>query len=519
MCYKPLYISNKSAYINVEHSFYGYDVPCGHCLDCIQMNRDEWQLRVSFELKDLYANGGCAVFLTFTYDNAYLPHYRVRIPSSLTTVLPKDLFGFDVDIIPSTYRGLDKFVSVPCFNHDHVLGFLNNLKVNMHNKYGASSYKYFFTCEFGSDTHRPHYHSMFFLPSYVDVTFFCELCRSLWSYGFMFPRYDAKRKVYVDNDNQPTTPKIRVLRGCARYVSKYITKDLSYLNMPLLQEYLSVKSNKLAMKRFLPKHWQSNGLGFSIFSCIDTTNETTVVNLIRNGIMNPLTMKMCSLPRYVINKLMYYNVKSTRISSKTGKPLYDRELTLFGRYYMYEVYRSKIDKTCNKMMKVFQAHKSECAKLLPSFSSLFPSLLRPSDFRDYAIYRLVWRQAPYQSFEKHLSAYLGDISCLFELSNSYSVWINNKDTYFLKHHVSPKFHLSKRKLDCYVADSALPGSLPVTPLLKMRQFFEPYEDVVSLYEYFSFIDSRELAFKRQKKLDDYYKYRRKYCHKYPINQC
>ena len=78
MCYQPLYITNKSSYINVEHSVYGYDVPCGHCLDCIQMNRDEWQLRVSFELKDLYANGGCAVFLTFTYDNAHLPHYLVR---------------------------------------------------------------------------------------------------------------------------------------------------------------------------------------------------------------------------------------------------------------------------------------------------------------------------------------------------------------------------------------------------------------------------------------------------------
>ena len=519
MCYQPLYINNKSAYINVEHSVYGYNVPCGRCLDCVQMNRDEWQLRVSFELKDLYAHGGCAVFLTFTYDNAHLPYYRVRIPSSLSTRISKDLFGFDTEIIPATYHGLDSFVSVPCFSHDHVLGFLNNLKVNMFHKYGKSSYKYFFTCEFGSDTHRPHYHAMFFLKAMVDVTYFCELCRSLWSYGFMFPKYDKKRRVYVDNDNKPTTPKIRILRGCARYVSKYITKDLSYLNIPLLQQYLSVKANKIAMQRFLPKHWQSNGLGYSLFTRLDLSNEQDVINVIRNGIMNPLTLKMCPLPRYVINKLMYKNVRSGRISSTNGKVLYDRELTSFGRYYMYEVFRSKVDKLCDKMNRVFHAHINDFKLLYHGTNSIFYNTFRASHFVKYALFRLVWRLQPWQSWLNHLQAYKGDISCLFDLDLAFSCWINNKDTFFLKHHVSSIQDIKKRKLDLFVRDSSLPSSLPTTPLLKMQRFFEPYEHVVSLYEYFSFSDARNLAIERQKKLDDYYKYRRKYCARFPINQC
>ena len=79
MCYRPLFVPNHSAYIDVNTSVYGYSVPCGHCLACQQAKRDEWQTRTSFEISSLYKRGGVAVFLTFTYNDVNLPHYTLKL--------------------------------------------------------------------------------------------------------------------------------------------------------------------------------------------------------------------------------------------------------------------------------------------------------------------------------------------------------------------------------------------------------------------------------------------------------
>lgn len=507
MCYRPLFVKNHSAYIDVNTSVYGYSVPCGHCLACQQAKRDEWQTRISFEISSLYKRGGVAVFLTFTYNDANLPHYTLKLKRPQLVVAPTTLFG-DKDLVSPLHREYD-YLDVPCFNHEHVTKFLNNIKVNSYKLYGRKSYKYFFVCEYGSDTKRPHYHCIFFLEPRVDVITFVELCRKLWKYGFMFPKYDVHCHQYVDNHNKVVAPTLRSLKGGARYVSKYITKDISYFEIPFVKEYLLDPVNKLAMKRYLPKHWQSNGLGYSVYDTINLHDDASVKDLFVKGVFNPLTAQNVPLPRYLQNRLLYKNVRSNRLG-KNGRPLYDRELSSFGFYYMYEKFLANINAIKDKYLSIYQAHSDVFQNNL-QFSS--------KDIHDIVIYSIVWRSAPYQAFRFLLSAECGDFSQLFNTDLAYTFWINNKDTYYLKHHVSNKQQLIKRDFDVQLLKEYSSGIPFFHPLVYMKKFFERYEDVLSLFEYYSFNNMRETSRKRQHKLDECTRYKRKYCTKYPVSLC
>jgi len=75
-------------------------------------------------------------------------------------------------------------------------------------------------------------------------------------------------------------------------------------------------------------------------------NEPGVFNdALENGIFDSLRNEQVELPQYIINRLMYKNVCSTKTSKprfgKNGLPLYDRELTDLGRWYLSSVFKKK----------------------------------------------------------------------------------------------------------------------------------------------------------------------------------
>ena len=256
-----------------------YDVPCGDCLECRSLSQNSWVTRLGFDLSDLYSNGGKAIFLTFTYNKECLPFTN---------------FGFVNDEI------------VPCFNHDDILGFLNELKVYVNRKYGKGQYKYFWCSEYGKFTKRPHYHALFMLHQDVDPVWFAEKCRQLWDFGFMFPRRKGDR--YVDNKGCKSDIELRNRQAACKYVSKYITKDLDYCNIPLIKMYLDLR-NKLSdderryYNKFLPKHFQSKGIGSSLFK--RGCSPDLLLSFVRNGIYNPTTCEMDTLPRYYVEKFCF----------------------------------------------------------------------------------------------------------------------------------------------------------------------------------------------------------------------
>lgn len=262
-----------------------YDVPCGDCLECRSLSQNAWVTRLGFDLQDLYTNGGKAIFLTFTYNEECLPH---------------------------TNFGLNDFDIVPCFNHDDVLRTLNKLKVYVNRKYGKGQYKYFWCSEYGKFTKRPHYHALFLLQKDVDPVWFAETCRSLWEFGFMFPRRKGDR--YVDNNGCTSTIELRNRQAACKYVSKYITKDLDYCNLPVIKKYLEVRKNlkddvRRYFNKFLPKHFQSKGLGASLLK--KGCDPDTILSFVKNGVYNPSTCKMDVLPRYYVEKLCFSHKRLT----------------------------------------------------------------------------------------------------------------------------------------------------------------------------------------------------------------
>ena len=61
MCYSPITIKTPEGY---------KQVPCGHCLECLNKYQKEWSNRMYEELK---SHNGKAVFFTLTYDDKSIP--------------------------------------------------------------------------------------------------------------------------------------------------------------------------------------------------------------------------------------------------------------------------------------------------------------------------------------------------------------------------------------------------------------------------------------------------------------
>lgn len=275
MCTSTLHIRPKN-YLGMS-----LDVPCGSCLECRSLSQNSWVTRLGFDLKDLYSRGGVAVFLTFTYNNECLPWSN---------------FGFTNE------------KRIPVFQRKDELNFLNELKVYVHRKYGKGSYKYFFCAEYGKFTKRPHYHGLFMLEPHVDPTWFAEKCRQLWDFGFMFPRRKGDR--YVDNNGATSSVTLRNLQGACKYVSKYITKDIDYYDLPLVKKYVEMRhllkdEERKFYNDLLPKHLQSKGIGSSLLK--SRVTPSLLYQWVKNGIYNPTTCKVDQLPRYYVEKLCFFH--------------------------------------------------------------------------------------------------------------------------------------------------------------------------------------------------------------------
>ena len=80
-------MKTNSVYVGID-SFGTNPVPCGQCLECQNAIKQDWETRFSFWLDSLYKRNGVALMLTFTYNDAHLPHF----PNDL-------LFSSLVDIV------------------------------------------------------------------------------------------------------------------------------------------------------------------------------------------------------------------------------------------------------------------------------------------------------------------------------------------------------------------------------------------------------------------------------------
>ena len=425
MCFRPLQIRANKCYDISLYTPDAYTVPCGKCEECRNLHRSDWATRMQFEVHDLSRRGGHALMLLLSYNDKNLPLFP--------------------------YSGLE---DMPCFNKQHVLDFLNKLKVYAHRLYGKGSFKYMICSEYGEHTRRPHYHIIIMLEPCVDWLSFCLKVHEYWKYGFVFPKYDKNRKIFVDNHNKPVSPLVQNPVAGGRYCTKYVTKDLYFMGQPRLAEFLkgeyyqSLKCNHLYDEKrvydyCLPFHLQSKSLGACILNYIDYSSNGTIAATLNKGVLdfaNP--GKYLALPRYIVNKLLYKNVNTKdteipRISSVTGKYLYDRDLSEFGKKYLKCCFKDRVVRQSNKIQNFYDNFTSfslylpclgidvsTCKAILQMSKICIPNL-----FEKLGIYHTVARDMSCFAL-----AYFGTSadSKIYNLDFISDYYVRTKDTSYLR---------------------------------------------------------------------------------------
>ena len=288
-------------------------IPCGSCKSCRNTARQGWFVRLSLELKEKLANHWKAGFITLTYNNENLP----TIPASVITnpSIPAD---------------------TPCFNRFHVRDLVIKLRDFLYKRYGCcrdDSLVYMIVTEYGELTHRPHYHGIFCVPPRVDLRAVYDFISSYWNanFGFVCPRKYEGGRSRSGKRIAPFELKFDA-SACARYVAKYVCKDLSFWKQFSKEDFTK------EIKYYAPFHIQSRSLGFCY---IESLSESQKMNLIKNGVSVDVSDVMVSIPVYFKNKILF---TPEYIVDSRGKRLVRRRKTEFLEKYKQELYDLKISR-------------------------------------------------------------------------------------------------------------------------------------------------------------------------------
>lgn len=174
MCVSPVVIKRQLP----DGSFRYVKVPCGKCNECLASYQNQWAIRLEQES----SSWKYLFFLTLTYREDTVPYSK-----------PDDDYCI--------YRELRK---------SDLQDALKRFRESLVKKFGKRiKFKYFGCGEYGSKTHRPHYHLLIFIdkPLYSVV-----MLANDW----------RKRFGHVDLKQVNTISKL----GVAKYVSKYAAKGI-----------------------------------------------------------------------------------------------------------------------------------------------------------------------------------------------------------------------------------------------------------------------------------------------------
>lgn len=194
MCISPVKVKNSKRDFNSSVDRSVNLVRCNHCAQCKAEKKQTYILRSLAEYKD----SAFAFFFTLTYNDDNLPH--------------------------TTIKGNE----VACFDKSHVQKFIKSVREHLRTRYNISA-RFICTSEYGSLTHRPHYHLIIYLDKplpvqklykYVPTSFIrtkkkekdLAIINRYWKYGFC---YSSKKNNGVVNSDM-----------AIKYVCKYVCSDV-----------------------------------------------------------------------------------------------------------------------------------------------------------------------------------------------------------------------------------------------------------------------------------------------------
>lgn len=383
------------------------EVPCGKCDECRQRQRDEWSIRLfnevdkynksSYSYNYVHKRSGISVsrvsygrvpFVTLTYNNEHLPF--ISLPDSKT----------------------GKMIKIPSFSSEDKTRFLQLFKNRFRKFIDTDSFpdqltfKFFFACEFGENkdgfarcTYRPHYHVLLFLPAHFMSVIksdaqLKQIIRECWvdeegfPLGFVYFSKLENGGLYVDSHHG------------SLYASKYINKDVTFFDQPIIKSYLYDKDGKIIkdnfdrIKEFLPRHWQSNGIGIGLKEIYDN------LEAFENGVdFNVHTesgkVKRFPIPRYIERALLYDQ-------QKDGTYLLNDK----GRKFKEHKFRDTFDDMCTRFSRYLTVDAKNDFSLLPdnqldfngfvfhSYTDIYQHIMRilsAKSINEFILYLTCWR--------------------------------------------------------------------------------------------------------------------------------
>lgn len=201
MCTSPRLIINRSYQFDpVAHKLF-HRVPCGRCLECQDLQNNEWFVRNYFEWISTLDKGGCAFFYTLTLHN----------------------------------RNLPRFSGVPCFDSRQVILFMKRLRKKLGVEVPGCVVRYEVTSEYGDEKGRPHYHIILYFSVSLSPSYVRRLVYECWRLGFVKP-------------GKINCGEINSFHGI-KYVCKYISKSSRWFNvfLPLLSRLVFYRYARIAI--------------------------------------------------------------------------------------------------------------------------------------------------------------------------------------------------------------------------------------------------------------------------------
>lgn len=301
MCLQYIKLKTK----NKNATQYGY-VPCGKCAQCRKAKQDEWKFRLNAEFLKIKKKGWNVAFCTLTYNEKNLPH------------IPKQLFKKE-----------EQYQSIPCFSRNDVQKWIGEVRnyFKYHNQFvNDRKIRYFVASEYGSQTHRPHYHAILAWPQDVSYEKMHAVCSHFWNKGFMFPRNPEGEK-----DVLPFKI-VGDMSKAMNYVAKYACKDIDFDD--IVVKYDLNKKLKL-YKDIQSFHIQSKSIGFEL---IKDMSDEEKRHVFVNGISFQGDGQVYKIPLYIKNRIVFDNYY---VVKPNGERLVRRKASEFFEKYKNEMFVEK----------------------------------------------------------------------------------------------------------------------------------------------------------------------------------
>lgn len=438
MCTQPIELKNRTFHYKRGFDKFRMRVPCGNCPTCRNEQQTSWYLRANAEYNTYKAAGGHVLFITLTYNNDFIPKFHDKLNGKK--------FSFDAFSV-----------------RDRQL-YVKRLRKNIESHFGYAPrnlgptgkpilpIKTLITSEYGSNFKRPHYHAVLFIPPLAryNAHDLLKICANSWRFkkivknrNFSFLDFCLSPEKF---DNYKLFHKGKYLHICQlvkeigfaqfsskgafiqnsdalRYVCKYISKDINFYGLDIVDEYVSTlkslknideeeyKKHLSYFRRFSPSHLQGRYFGLCLADGFK--NDDTLIDTIRNGVrvLENMEVKRYPIPRYIQNSIIYDYERSP--IGKFGNMVKDpskRFLTEFGFDYMCELIQANLEGLTDcysKLLTNIRISGLSTPELKKDFPSIFASGSTPLDNiqkltnfaspRDLAAYQLFLRDYTFSS--------------------------------------------------------------------------------------------------------------------------